>query len=169
VDSRDSGPQALGEAVEEPPREAEEGDLAARARKLYRVAKNLQMQERTGDAIQALEQSVRLDPDSPDAYLAWLMLGRLRLTNPAWSTRAVEALQNASRLHPKAAEPWALMGEIYHRKGFRTNAKGCFKKALELDPSVPIPQDFVLDDKEPEGEEKPGAGMFGKLKGLMKR
>ncbi len=145
-----------------------ETETQTRARKLVRAASNLLAQERPGDAIQALEQSVRLDPDSPAAYAAWLMLGKLRTTNPAWSSRAMEALQTASKLDPKAAEPWAVMGEIYHRKGFRANAKGCFKKAIELDPSVPVPPDFVMEDREPESEEKPQGGMLGKLKGLMK-
>lgn len=167
--ARNLSGQAPGAAGEEGVPDADEGDLLARARKLLRVAKNLQLQDRTGEAIQILEQAVRLDPDSDDAYGAWLLLGKLRTTNPAWSTRAVEALQSASRLHPRAAEPWAIMGEIYHRKGFRANAKGCFKKAIELDPSVPIPQDFSMEDKVADVEEKPGNGMFGKLKGLMKR
>jgi tetratricopeptide (TPR) repeat protein len=145
-----------------------ETENQAKARKLVRAANNLLMQERPGDAIQSLEQAVRLDPDSPAAFAAWLLLGKLRTTNPAWSSRAMEALQTASRLDPKAAEPWAVMGEIYHRKGFRANAQGCFKKAIELDPSVPVPPDFILEDREPEAEAKPAGGMFGKLKGLMK-
>jgi tetratricopeptide (TPR) repeat protein len=159
-------PAAPGPATEAPGPE----DAALRIRKHVAQAKKLQLQERTGDAIQALEQGVRVDPESPDAYSAWLLLGQLRMTNPAWSTRAVEALQNASRLNPKAAEPWAVMGEIYHRKGFKANARGCFKKAIELDPSVPIPPDFSMEDKPAEGEEKPGGGgMLERLKGLIKR
>jgi len=145
-----------------------ETEAQAKARRLVRAASNLLMQERPGDAIQSLEQAVRLDPDSPTAYGAWLQLGKLRTTNPAWSSRAMEALQAASKLDPKAAEPWAVMGEIYHRKGFRANAQGCFKKAIELDPSVPVPPDFVMDDHEPGAEAKPSGGMLGKLKGLMK-
>lgn len=145
-------------------------DVAARIRKHVLLAKKLQLQERIGDAVQALEQGVRIDPEAPEAYAAWLLLGQLRTTNPAWSTRAVEALQHASRLNPKAAEPWAVMGEIYHRKGFKANARGCFKKAIELDPSVPIPPDFSMEDKPAEVEEKPGSGgMLERLKGLIKR
>lgn len=163
--------QALQEAAGEGPQAASGGDdPAAKLRRHVQLAKKLQIQERTGDAIQALEQGVRLAPDSPEAYPAWLLLGQLRLTNPAWSTRAVEALQNASRLNPKAAEPWAVMGEIYHRKGFKANARGCFKKAIELDPSVPIPPDFSMEDRPAETEEKPGGGgMLERLKGLIKR
>ena len=114
-------------------------DSKVRARKLLVKAKHLALQDRMAEAVRYLEESVKLDPDSDAAFEPWLMLGRYRITNPAWSNRAIEALQAASKLRPKAAEPWALMGEIYHRKSFKANAKACFKKALELDPSVPVP------------------------------
>ncbi|MGA2080932.1 MAG: tetratricopeptide repeat protein [Holophaga sp.] len=110
-----------------------------RARSLHRKARQLHLKERIGEAIHCLELSVQLDPSSDEAYAVWLLLGQLRTTNPAWSTRAVNALQAASRIRPKAADPWIGMGQVYYRKGFRTNAVACFHKALELDPSVPIP------------------------------
>jgi tetratricopeptide (TPR) repeat protein len=131
------------------------------ARRLFNKAKIMIMQERASEAIRALEQSLKLDPDSPKAYEAWLLLGKLRLGNPAWSTRAIEALQAASRLQPKAAEPWALMGELYLRKSFKANAIGCFKKALELDPSVPIPPELNLAEEV--GEIKEPATLIGRL------
>ena len=111
--------------------------------------------------LDALEQSLKLDPDSPKAFEAWLLLGKLRLGNPAWSTRAIEALQAASRLQSKSAEPWALMGELYLRKGFKANALGCFKKAIELDPSVPIPPELNLAENA--GEIKEPATLIGRL------
>lgn len=120
---------------------------AARARKCLLKAKSMLVQDRTAEAIRLLEECVKLDPESEAAYEPWLLLGKNRLSNPAWSTRAIEALQAASRLKPKAAEPWALMGEIYHRKSFRANARACFKKALELDPSVPVPPDVNLKEE----------------------
>ena len=48
----------------------------------------------------------------------------------------------------------ASVEETYLRKGFKANALGCFKKAIELDPSVPIPPELNLaedasDIKEP--------------------
>ncbi len=145
--------QALGE------------DPALRAKRLFAKAKALLIQDRTVEAIRLLEESVRLDPDTGQAYEPWLLLGRHRLVNPAWSTRAIEALQVASRLRPAAAEPWALMGEVYHRKGFKANAKACFKKALELDPSVPIPSDINLKEEilaAPESE-----GLFSRFKAIL--
>jgi tetratricopeptide (TPR) repeat protein len=139
---------------------------ALRARKLFSKARTLLLQDRTVEAIRILEQCVKLDPDSDQAYEPWLLLGKHRMVNPAWSTRAIEALQAASRLRPKAAEPWALMGEVYHRKGFKANAKACFKKALELDPSVPIPSDINVreEDELPEGE---AGGLFSRFKSIL--
>jgi cytochrome c-type biogenesis protein CcmH/NrfG len=136
-----------------------------RAKKLFGKAKALLVQDRTVEAIRLLEQSVQLDPESDQAYEPWLLLGKHRLVNPAWSTRAIEALQAASRLKPKAAEPWALMGEVYHRKGFKANAKACFKKALEIDPSVAVPAEINLKEEDVEAPES--GGLFGRFKALL--
>jgi len=145
--------------------EAPADNPALRARKLFVKAKALLVQDRTVEAIRLLEQSVQLDPETEQAYEPWLLLGRHRLVNPAWSTRAIEALQAASRLRPKAAEPWALMGEVYHRKGFKANAKACFKKALELDPSVPVPADINLDEEDVDPSES--GGLFRRFKAIL--
>jgi len=146
----------------ETPRESS----GVRARKCLVKAKAYILQDRMAEAIRLLEESVRLDPESEQAYDAWLLLGKHRLTNPAWSTRAVEALQAASRLKPKAGEPWALMGDLYHRKGFKANAKACFKKALELDPSYPIPSDVNLNEEDEDPEAK---GFIRRFKSMLGR
>lgn len=149
----------------------EEEGLSApeRARRLVIKAKSYLVQARTSEAIRALEQSIKLDADSPTAYEAWLMLGRLRIGNPAWSTRAVEALQVASRIKPRAAEPWALMGELYHRKGFHANAQGCFRRALELDPSVAVPSDYEGDGNASASRGDGQGSLMGKLRGMFGR
>ncbi len=155
----------------QPPSAPEEEELPApeRARRLLVKAKSYLLQERSSEAIRALEQSLKLDGDSPGAFEAWMLLGRLRLSNPAWSTRAIEALQVASRLNPKAAEPWALMGELYHRKGFHANAQGCFRRALELDPSVAVPAGWSLKDPTMPAPKESQGGLMGKLKGMFGR
>ena len=153
-----------------PPIPLEEAEPSAteRARRLLVKAKSYMMQDRTSEAIRSLEQAIKLDGDSPGAFESWMLLGRLRLSNPAWSTRAIEALQVASRLNPRAAEPWALMGELYHRKGFRANAQGCFRRALELDPSVAVPAGWSLEDPALPAREAQ-AGLMGKLRGMFGR
>lgn len=154
-----------------PPALGEEEALSApeRARRMVVKAKSYLMQARTSEAIRALEQSIKLDADSPTAYEAWLMLGRLRIGNPAWSTRAVEALQVASRINPRAAEPWALMGELYHRKGFHANAQGCFRRALELDPSVAVPSDYEGQGGATSSRGDGQGSLMGKLRGMFGR
>lgn len=147
----------------EPPVEPGEEPVEDRARRLFIKAKSYLLQERTSEAIRALEQSIKLDGDSVESYDAWLLLGRLRLANPAWSTRAIEALQVASRLKPKVAEPWVLMGELYHRKGFRANAQGCYRRALELDPSVAVPADWAATVEEPPATREGSPTILGRL------
>jgi tetratricopeptide (TPR) repeat protein len=142
---------------------------AVKARKFLVKAKNLLIQDRTAEAIRMLELSLQLDPESDQAYEPWLLLGKHRLSNPAWSTRAIEALQAASKLRPKAAEPWALMGEIYHRKSFKANARACFKKALELDPSVPVPPDVNLKEEDVDPEERQHSGLLNRFKAFLGR
>lgn len=138
-----------------------------RARKYLLKAKNLLVQDRTAEAIRLLEQAVKIDPDSEIAYEPWLLLGKHRLSNPAWSNRAIEALQAASRLRPKSAEPWAIMGEIYHRKNFQANARACYRKALDLDPSIPVPPDLDLKDEPAAPEERAASSLLNKFKALL--
>ena len=138
-----------------------------KARAYLKKAQSLLLQDRASEAIRALEQAIKLDADSPKSYETWLLLGKLRLANPAWSTRAIEALQSASRVNEKAAEPWALMGDLYHRKGFMANAQGFFKKALKLDSSVEVPDDIIRPSSA--AGRGPGAGIFGKLKTMLGR
>lgn len=147
----------------------EEASAPERARHLLVKAKSYMMQDRTSEAIRALEQAIKLDGDSPGAFESWMLLGRLRLSNPAWSTRAIEALQVASRLNPRAAEPWALMGELYHRKGFQANAQGCFRRALELDPSVAVPAGWSLEDPATPSHKEVQSGLMGRLRAMLGR
>jgi hypothetical protein len=130
---------------------------AQNALKVYKRAKYLLLQDRTSETVRLLEESVKLDPEGAVAYDSWLLLGRLRMANPAWSVRAMDALQAANKLRPKAGEPFALMGELYHRKGFKREAAQNYRKAIELNPLLPIPQevDMTAMDEAPEEAPKP--------------
>jgi tetratricopeptide (TPR) repeat protein len=170
TDSRDlDAPVAQAHTLPSITPDEEDVPAPERARQLLVKAKSYLLQERSSEAIRALEQSLKLDGDSARAFETWMLLGRLRLSNPAWSTRAIEALQVASRLNPKAAEPWALMGELYHRKGFHANAQGCFRRALELDPSVAVPAGWSLKDPTMPAPKEGQGGLMGKLKGMFGR
>ena len=166
-----SYPEPTPTALPPVPQEDEELSASERARYLLVKAKSYLLQDRTSEAIRSLEQAIKLDGDSPGSFESWLLLGRLRIGNPAWSTRAIEALQAASRLNARAAEPWALMGELYHRKGFKANAQGCFRRALELDPSVAVPAGW---SQEAPAQSAPAprdgqASLMGKLRGMFGR
>ena len=114
------------------------------ALKLFKRAKYLLIQDRTSETVRLLEESVKLDPGGSVAYDSWLLLGRLRMANPAWVVRAMDALQAANKLRPKAGEPFALMGELYHRKGFMREAAQNYRKAIELNPTISVPQEVDL-------------------------
>ena len=153
-----------------PPMPGEENlPPAERARQLLVKAKSYLLQNRASEAIRALEQAIKLDGDSPGDFETWLLLGRLRLSNPAWSTRAIEALQVASRLNPRAAEPWVLMGELYLRKGFKANAQGCFRRALDLDPSVAVPAGWSQEKPTRPAPRESQVGLMGRLRGMFGR
>ncbi len=163
--------QAMPEEGPGPPKTpVPEGPTAQqRARAYFKQAESLELQGRPSEAIRMLEEAIRMDGDSPRSYDSWLLLGRLRMANPAWSTRVIEALQAAARVRPHEAEPWVLMGELYHRKEFPSNARACFRKALEIDPSVMIPVDFSMDDEtDPGVHAKEGHGLLDRIKGLIK-
>ena len=121
------------------------------ALKLYKRAKYLLIQDRTSETVRLLEESVKMDPGGPVAYDSWLLLGRLRMANPAWVVRAMDALQAANKLLPMAGEPFALMGELYHRKGFKREAAQNYRKAIGLNPLLPVPRevDMTAADEEP--------------------
>jgi hypothetical protein len=63
------------------------------------------------------------------------------------------------------------MGEVYLRKGFRTNAAACFHKAMELDPSVPLPPDADLQELESnvpaEPQAAPANTLFRRFKSIL--
>ncbi len=157
--------QPVLEPVPEP--EDDKAMSQARAKRAFQKAKAFLLQERTVEAVRMLEQSVQLNPDEESAFEPWLLLGKLRMTNPAWSTRAIEGLQAASRIKPNSAEPWALMGELYSRKGFKANAHACFKRALDLDPSVPIAPDVDPRLEIPIESESSQTGFLGRFKNLF--
>ncbi len=132
----------LESVVQESEEEAASADRSAL--KLYKRAKYLLIQDRTSETVRLLEESVRIDPEGSVAYDSWLLLGRLRMANPAWILRAMDALQAANKLRPTAGEPFALMGELYHRKGFKLEAAQNYRRAIELNPSLPIPQEVDM-------------------------
>ena len=124
--------------------------------------------DRTVEAVRTLEQAVKLELDGAVAYEAWLLLGQLRMANPAWSTRSIDALQRAAQLRPRAPEPWLSMGELYQRKNFLANAAACYRRALELDPTVSVPKDVDLDAQDPpQAPAAPKKGLLSRFRSIL--
>jgi hypothetical protein len=61
------------------------------------------------------------------------------------------------------------MGELYHRKGFKANAQGCFRRALELDPSVAVPAGWAAEGSPVPVSREAQASLMGKLKDMFGR
>lgn len=143
-----------------------------RARHLIAKAKSYLSESRTSEATRALEQAILLDGTSPASFEALLLLGKLGATDPACATQAIEALRAASRIHPRAAQPWALMGEIFHRTGHWHNARGCFRRALELNPSLAVPreyQDLQQQAQPAKGQAQRESSLIERMKGMFGR
>lgn len=139
-----------------------------RARHLVEKAKSYLLESRTIEATRALEQAIQLDGTSPASYATLLLVGKLGTTHPACATLAIEALRAASLIHPGAAQPWALMGEIFHGTGHWDNARGCFRRALELNPSFVVPleyQDLLAQVPSVKGPAQ--TGLVERLKGMF--
>lgn len=141
-----------------------------RARHLVARAKTHLLESRTTEATQALEQAIQLDGTSPASYATLLLVGKLGTTHPACATLAIEALRAASLIHPGAAQPWALMGEVFHGTGHWDNARGCFRRALELNPSLVVPleyQDLLAQVLSAKGHAQGQTGLVERLKGMF--
>jgi hypothetical protein len=143
----------------------------ARARKLLAQARHLVQLERTIEAVQTLEQAVRLPLDEEAAYEAWFLLGRLRSANPAWSARALHALQAANQLRPREAAPWALLAELHRRLGDEPEALACWRKALALNPGLAVPPDLDLREAPhpPNPAPTQAKGLLGAVRSLFGR
>ena len=49
---------------------------------------------------------------------------------------AIDRFEDATRLQPKLARPWKLLGEAYEKKHEYGKAVECYKKYLEIFPGV---------------------------------
>ena len=109
-------------------------DQAKALRLLAQARRQLKL-GRTVEAVRTLEEVADLHPDDDTCYETWLLLGSLRMRNPAWATRAIQAFQSAALIRPKEAEPLLAMAEIFRRTGAVDDADACLRQLKELDPT----------------------------------
>lgn len=108
-------------------------EIAHQAEDAVRRAAKLYEKEQYWDAIQLLEPIVEKASGRLRAF-GKVLLARCYLKNPKWARKAEELLLGVTREDPKAADAWALLGQIYVGKGMQARALSMYRKALELRP-----------------------------------
>jgi tetratricopeptide (TPR) repeat protein len=98
-------------------------------------------QGRDGDALRELQVTLRLEPQSADAYL---YLARVHL-RAGRAEEAKAAAANAASFGKKDPEPCLLLARIYLEQGQRTAALQAARQALERDPQNSAAQALVRD------------------------
>jgi serine/threonine protein kinase/Flp pilus assembly protein TadD len=84
------------------------------------------------DAIQFLQEAVRLDPTEA-AYHK--LLGMALSKNPLWRDDAEESFLKAVELNPEDVDGYLRLAEIYERSGSETRARDMYRKVLDCDPA----------------------------------
>jgi protein O-GlcNAc transferase len=91
------------------------------------------------EAIRLLHTIIKLEPGNADAHL---LLGSL-LVESGDKSGAIEQLSEGVHLRPRSAEAQNALGEAYTRFNDPQSARGCFDKALAIDPAF-IPANLNL-------------------------
>lgn len=90
-------------------------------------------QDRQAEAVGPLQQTLRAEPDQPEA---WLALGLSAEALGQWEL-AAQALGEGTRRHPQAAAPlWMSLGHCLGRTGQLQAAVAALGQALDLDPTL---------------------------------
>jgi Flp pilus assembly protein TadD len=117
-------------AGEQPSAEKRRQEQVEQAARLYRVAKNLTMEERYYDAVQTLRQAAKLDP-KPEHFA---LLGESLAHNPHWLNEAIEAYYKAVELSPHDPHLRTALALLLERGGGARRAEEQYEGALALDP-----------------------------------
>lgn len=83
-------------------------------------------------AAQAFDRGTKLEPANADMYIG---LAKALASMQGRHKKAEAALHKAVELDPESAEPLVELGLLYDRFGRKRDARGCFERALEIDPN----------------------------------
>jgi tetratricopeptide (TPR) repeat protein len=119
------------------------------ARRQFAIAEHLAAGGQYHDAVQLLEQVVRLDPLGE--YFA--LLGRCLARNPHWTQEAINRYLEAVRLEPRTAAYRRELGLLFERAGNRARARQHLEGAAGLDPTDEVTREAL--------ERRAGAGARG--------
>ena len=95
------------------------------------------------DAIQFLQEAVRLDPTEP-AYHKLLAMALTK--NPLWIKEAEQSFMQALELNPEDTECYLRLGEIYEASRMTTRAQKMYRKVLEYNPANEIAFEHLRDE-----------------------
>jgi curved DNA-binding protein CbpA len=119
--------------------EARAEEKRREARRQFLIAQRLADDGAYHDAVQLLEQIVRLD--SRGEYFA--LLGLCLARNPNWTQEAINRYIDAVHLEPRVAEYRRELGMLFERAGNRARARQHLESAAELDPTDEVIQEAL--------------------------
>jgi DNA-binding response OmpR family regulator/curved DNA-binding protein CbpA len=111
------------------------GDPAGRALasdRYFRAGEELLRQRRFGESAEAFRRATELSPESAEyrAYLGWALF----LQDPRSEQRALDELEEATRLNPKLDRAYLFLGYIHRDGGRPEDAEQQFSKAIQCNP-----------------------------------
>jgi Tfp pilus assembly protein PilF len=100
------------------------------------------------DAIQCLQEAVRLDPNKAPYQK---LLAQALSKNPHWRKEAEEHFQKAIKLDALDVDSHLGLAEIYDELGMGTRSRKIYQKILELDPGNELAYEKIHGKKKPKG------------------
>ncbi len=97
-------------------------------------ARNLIVESRIWEALQALATAQELAQGTPEAITIRIMIGETQAMNPALLRAAQQNLEDLARNEPQVVEVHAALGRIYWSAGLAEKAIESFGRVLALDP-----------------------------------
>lgn len=119
--------------------EARAEEKRREARRQFQIADHLATDGHYHDAVQLLEQTVRVDPRGE--YFA--LLGRCLARNPYWTQEAINRYLEAVRLEPRVAEYRRELALLFERGGNSARARQHLEAAAELDPTDEVTREAL--------------------------
>ena len=151
-------PGAAAAPPEPPPPAADEADKdpGKNADTRFRQGKTLYSQARYEEAIQYLEEAVRMNDNKGDYFLL-LALSQSKVRG--YSKKAEKNFLRAIELEPWNPEGIVGLGILYKKEGMNTRAKRQFERALEIEPNHQAAKN-ELETMDGKSEEKKGKSLF---------
>lgn len=123
--------EATGWRPEAPSGLVRDEERRREARREFLIAERLAADSRFHDAVQLLEQTVRMDRQP--RYLG--LLGHCLGQNPHWTQQAINCYVEAVEADPHVADYRRELGLLFERAGAPARARDHLEAALELDPT----------------------------------